>query len=207
MTVCRASTTPAAQTTAFSEDASVSVISNAALPAMIVPARVPTVPLGVSGYGQLCSANAASTRGVIATNPFSIIFRAPAPPSSAGWNARYTVPFSEDSWRFRSFAAPRSMATWPSWPHACMMPLFRLFSASGKNDASLSSSTGSASMSARSNTAGDLPVPMKPTTPGEATSLCSMPIDSSSRFTSAEVPNSSHISSGLRCSSRRIATT
>ena len=35
---------------------------------MIVPARVPTVPLGVSGYGQLCSANAASTRGVIATN-------------------------------------------------------------------------------------------------------------------------------------------
>mmetsp|Transcript_13327 Transcript_13327/g.55974 ORF Transcript_13327/g.55974 Transcript_13327/m.55974 type:complete len:243 (+) Transcript_13327:635-1363(+) len=213
--VCSAVTTAAPQTTtsmflcgtAAWPPAPATAISYEPLPAMMVPARVPTVPLGVSGYGQLCSANAVSNGGSTEPKPASSIRRAPAPPSSAGWNARYTVPFSKDSRRFRSFAAPKSMATWPSWPQACMMPLFRLFSASGKNDASLSSSTGSASMSALSKTAGDPPVPMTPTTPGEATSLCSMPIESSSRFTSAEVPNSSHISSGARCSSRRIATT
>ena len=39
--------------TAACPPAPVNVISNEPLPAMMVPERVPTVPLGVSGYGQL----------------------------------------------------------------------------------------------------------------------------------------------------------
>ena len=47
---------------------------------------------------------------------------APAPPSSPGWKTSFTVPLSSASSSLSSFAAPRSMAMWPSWPHACMTP-------------------------------------------------------------------------------------
>ena len=77
---------------------------------MMVPARESSshVPLGVSGYRQLCRANAVSNGGSIDAKPSSSSTCA-APSSSAGWNARYVpLPLSEDSWRFRSFAAPRA---------------------------------------------------------------------------------------------------
>ena len=62
-------------------------------------------------------------------------------------------------------------------------------------------------MSARSNTAGDLPFPIFATMPGAATRLCSTPMASSSRATAADVSVSVHISSGFLCSSRRMPTT
>ena len=62
-------------------------------------------------------------------------------------------------------------------------------------------------MSARSNTAGDLPFPIFATMPGAATTLCSTPMASSSRATAADVSVSVHISSGFLCSSRRMPTT
>ena len=58
-------------------------------PAMIVPPRVPIVPLGISGYGQLCNPNTLSIGGFKSSIPVvpslgrNISF-APAPPSSAG---------------------------------------------------------------------------------------------------------------------------
>ena len=58
-------------------------------PAMMVPPRVPIVPLGISGYGQLCNPNTLSSSGFIINNPVlpslgANISLAPAPPSSAG---------------------------------------------------------------------------------------------------------------------------
>jgi hypothetical protein len=53
--------------------------------------------------------------------PSSIIARAPAPPSSAGWKMTTTVP-AKLRVSARYLAAPSSMAVWPSWPQACILP-------------------------------------------------------------------------------------
>mmetsp|Transcript_16746 Transcript_16746/g.41104 ORF Transcript_16746/g.41104 Transcript_16746/m.41104 type:complete len:346 (-) Transcript_16746:304-1341(-) len=211
-TVCSAMTTAEPHTTASMflcgtaawPPAPVSVISNDPLPARMVPARVPTVPLGVSGYGQLCSANMDCSGGAMAPRPASSIRRAPAPPSSAGWNTSRTVPGSSASMPFSTLAAPSSMAVWPSCPHACILPGVWLRRSSGMSASSVS---GSASMSARSPTTGAPPLPMLATIPGDDTSSKVMPMLVSSRFTTAEVWCSDHMSSGIRCSSRRMRTT
>ena len=48
-----------------------------------------------------------------------------APPSSAGWKIRFSVPLKRRvcaRWR----AAASSVAVWPSWPQACILPWCRL---------------------------------------------------------------------------------
>jgi hypothetical protein len=50
-----------------------------------------------------------------------IIALAPAPPSSAGWKITTAVP-SKLRVSARYLAAPSSIAVWPSWPQACILP-------------------------------------------------------------------------------------
>ena len=45
----------------------------------------------------------------------------PPPPSSAGWKMTATEP-AKLRVSARYFAAPSSMAVWPSWPQACILP-------------------------------------------------------------------------------------
>ena len=45
----------------------------------------------------------------------------PPPPSSAGWKITTAVP-SKLRVSARYLAAPSSMAVWPSWPQACILP-------------------------------------------------------------------------------------
>ena len=47
----------------------------------------------------------------------------PAPPSSAGWKISLTVPAISFSRAFSIRAQVRSIATWLSCPHACILPL------------------------------------------------------------------------------------
>ena len=81
-------------------------------------------------------------------------------------------------------AAPRSIATWVSWPHACITP-FRF----DLNSTSTFSWSGSASMSAlRATTLPFFPVLRTPTTPVPPTRVfTSMPRALSSRATRAPV--------------------
>src|SRR5215813_8176093 len=68
----------------------------------------------------------------------------PPPPSSAGWKITIAVP-AKLRVSARYCAAPSSIAVWPSWPQACILP--------GTVDlygTSPASWIGSASMSARS---------------------------------------------------------
>ena len=46
---------------------------------------------------------------------------APAPPSSAGWKITTAVP-AKLRVSARYLAAPSSIAVWPSWPQACILP-------------------------------------------------------------------------------------
>ena len=86
--------------------------------------------------------------------------RAPAPPSSAGWKHRYTVP-SKPPCCCRWRAAANSMAVWPSWPQPCILPSWRERCSNW-----FSSCIGRASMSARSMMArSDVPWRSTPTTP------------------------------------------
>ena len=55
-------------------------------------------------------------QAVLAPSP-----RAPAPPSSAGWKMTTAVP-AKLRVSARYLAAPSSMAVWPSWPQACILP-------------------------------------------------------------------------------------
>ena len=84
------------------------------------------------------------------------------------------------------------------------MPGTWLLRSTGISDSSV---TGRASMSARSATTGAEPDPIVATTPGADTSSNDTPIALSSRFTTADVFVSVHISSGCRWSSRRTRTT
>jgi hypothetical protein len=180
------------------------------LPAAAIcgPARTPIEP---TGMGQTCSPNTASGTGSRST-PSSIIAFAPPSPSSAGWKMNFTVP---GSWAFMpasTSATPIRMATWLSWPQACITPteapchcaVARLL-----NGRSTCSVTGRPSMSARRATTGPGRPPRRmPTTPVLPTCVCtSMPRPRRCSATSAAVRVSSKLSSGCSWMSRRHATT
>ena len=90
--------------------------------ASVGPLRKANVPTGWPG--ALCSANIAS-QGKRWNRPSSTMRRAPPSPSSAGWKIRFSVPLKRRVcaiWR----AAASSVAVWPSWPQACILPGCRL---------------------------------------------------------------------------------
>ena len=132
--------------------------------------------------------------------PAAIMSRAPpGASSSACWKMNRTSP--SNSRPLSSRAAPSSIAVCPSCPHACIAP--------GRSDANstpLSSSIGSASMSARSATTGP-PLPIRAITLVSVGRSTSRPKPSSVSATNAEVSCSSKLTSGLRCKCRRQATT
>ena len=112
--------------------------------------------------------------------------RAPAKPSSPGWNMKITVPGTSSCRAQSSLAAPASMAVCRSWPQACIAP--------GIADAygsPVSSVTGSASMSPRSSTTGPEPE-RRPPRSTAVTELTAVPV-----LTSSGSPASA--SSTLRC--------
>ncbi len=119
-----------------------------------------------------CSPKTADGAG-FASAPSSIIAWAPlgrpSKPSSLGWNRSFTVPVSSARYSARISATPIRMATWASWPQACMTPVIwpcHIALALEAKGRSTRSSTGSASMSARSATTGPgLPPLRMPTTP------------------------------------------
>src|SRR3954451_23590104 len=135
--------------------------------------------------------------------------RSRAPPgasSSAGWKRKRSSPPGRRSRASAStFAAPSSMAVWPSWPQACMTPGF-----SDAKSTPLASSIGRGSMSALSATTGPgRPVPSRPTTAfsaGRCTSRPS-PKPASVSATYPAVSRSWKLSSGWRCRWRRHSTT
>lgn len=90
---------------------------NQSVLAMRGPGSHETVPASTSL--QMCMANAPSTPSV---TPASIAIRAPRPFSSDAWNSARTSPCSSSVMPARIRRAPRSMAMWQSWPHACMRP-------------------------------------------------------------------------------------
>ncbi len=111
------------------------------------------------------------------------MYRAPAKPSSPGWNMKITVPGTSSCRAQSSLAAPASMAVCRSWPQACIAP--------GMADAygsPVSSVTGSASMSPRSSTTG----PGRPPRSTAVTELTAVPV-----LTLSGSPASA--SSTLRC--------
>ena len=118
----------------------VMVILNSLLDAITGPGETANLPTSMPG--QLCMPNTASI-GNCSNSPSWIISRAPPPPSSAGWKIRYTVP-SKLRFFEKCCAAASSMAVWPSWPQACILPWCWLAWAKVLN-----SVMGSASMSAR----------------------------------------------------------
>ena len=103
----------------------------------------------------------------------------------------------------RTSATPIRMATWASWPQACMTPTDSPFHCAftfEANGTSTSSVTGSASMSARSATTGPGSAPFsRPTTPVWATPVrtSSKPSRFRCSATMPAVRNSRLPSSGL----------
>ncbi len=89
---------------------------------------------------------ASARRPAASSTPSSIITPAPSQPSSPGWNISTTSPRRRSRCWASSRAPPTSAAVCRSWPQACMAPLVEAKSSP------VSSSTGSASMSARSST-------------------------------------------------------
>ncbi len=112
-----------------------------------VPPLVAIMPEGM--FGLWWMAKARSTRPAMSRIPSSIMNRAPCSPSSPGWNMNTTRPFSSSTCARSSEAAPASMATCESWPHACVAPALVL-----AKSRPVSSGIGSASMSPRSSTVG-----------------------------------------------------
>mmetsp|Transcript_22687 Transcript_22687/g.68004 ORF Transcript_22687/g.68004 Transcript_22687/m.68004 type:complete len:346 (-) Transcript_22687:9-1046(-) len=195
------------------------IMSKSSVAASIGPGRPPMDPNGKNGHWW--KPKAASVLGGRSRTPSSTMRLPPAPPSSAGCQMRRIVPLIRCSRRFKTAAAPNSMAAWPSWPHACIRP-----GVSDFHGKSTTSWIGSASMSARSNTHGSAPVPMCATMPVPPSPLTKPFAASSARLvffaqpvvkltlsdarTSAifaDVACSSKRSSGVRCSSRRTSTT
>mmetsp|Transcript_24540 Transcript_24540/g.72725 ORF Transcript_24540/g.72725 Transcript_24540/m.72725 type:complete len:233 (-) Transcript_24540:30-728(-) len=172
---------------------------NDSAPAMMVPARVDTVP--VPKCGITCIPNAASTPS---SAPVLIMMSAPAPPSSKGWNTNLTVPLrppASASALASSFAAPSSIAMWVSCPHACITPacLLRASKPSG-------SSIGNASMSVRSKMVG-LPLPMVAMIPVVAKPDSYLMLFSfRNDWMYSDVLCSLNPSSGMRWRSRRVFT-
>ena len=136
--------------------------------------------------------------------PSSIIVCAPPSPSSPGWNIRITWPGKSPRRSWRRRAAPSSIATWVSWPHACIAP-----STSDVNSSPVSSWSGSASMSARRRIVGPgMPPSITATTELRAFPIVPFrPIAASSSSTIAWVWGRSRPISGWRWIRRRIATT
>ena len=125
--------------------------------AIAKPGTATNLPSGLPG--MLCMPNMAS-QGKRSRKPSSSMRFAPPWPSSAGWNTRCKCP-SKLRVAARCRAAESSMAVWPSWPQACILPNTLL-----AQGLPLVSRMGSASMSARSPT-WRVPVPARsvPTTP------------------------------------------
>ena len=91
--------------------------------AMMPCSRQAIVP---TGSGITCRPKIASTFG-LASAPSSIISGAPprspmGEPSSAGWKMNTRVPGISARCRLNTSAAPMSIATWLSWPQACITP-------------------------------------------------------------------------------------
>src|SRR5579885_1505467 len=167
--------------------------------ANVAPARTPTCPTG--RLLMRCRAITASTSGFLRA-PSSIMGCAPPIRSSAGWKRNFTLPCSASRCCARMSATVRPMATWPSWPQACILP-----GTCDLKGRSFSSWTGRASMSARiaSVLPGWLPR-STPTTPVLPTPVrTSRPL---ARRRSAMMPavrTSSIASSGCWCRSRRTS--
>ena len=143
-------------------------------------------------------AKAASGSG--SNKPSSIMCRAPCQPSSPGWNISITVPARRSREAHRALAAPASMATWVSWPQACMAPaLCELKSRP------VSSVSGRASISPRSSTvrpfAGPRRIATRPLVDGP--SRISRGNPASAAFTLAVVLGRSRPSSGSAWIARR----
>ena len=79
------------------------------------PTFTPSVPTGSSF--QRWTPTTAATPSIA---PAATIACAPPSPSSAGWNSTRTVMGAPRPAVRRAAAAP--MATWPSWPQACITP-------------------------------------------------------------------------------------
>src|SRR5581483_11710652 len=86
---------------------------------VITPERIPIVP---AGDGMTCWPRTTSGFGNLPNKPSSIIARAPAAVSSAGWNTAMSVPLQRSRALENSPVAPASQATCMSWPQACMTP-------------------------------------------------------------------------------------
>ena len=133
-------------------------------------------------------------------------------PSSAGWKMNFTLPASWSFMPASTSAAPMRIATWLSWPQACITPTScPLYCARTRllNGRSTCSVTGSPSMSARSATTGPGRPPLStPTTPVPPTPVrTSMPSDRRCSATNAAVRTSKLESSGCSWMSRRQAIT
>ncbi len=76
-----------------------------------------------TGSCQVWTATIASIRGRSST-PSSIIRFAPPTTSSAGCRTIFTLPRSSDRCSCSASAAPSTIATFRSCPHACMTPGF-----------------------------------------------------------------------------------
>ena len=145
-------------------------ISKRSEAAIIGPGRQTSMP---TGPGNACRPKIASTFGLVSTPSLTISGAPPSSPgggpSSAGWKMKTTVP---SIWSFmpaRTSAVPIRIATWLSWPQACItgtvwpryLPV--AFEANGRP---VCSATGKASMSARrATTLPGLPPFKIPTTP------------------------------------------
>ena len=129
------------------------VISTSSAEASNEPCRLPNMPRGM--LGEMCRAKAASGAGP-SSRPSSIMWRAPCQPSSPGWNMNITVPASRSRSAQSACAAPTSMATWVSWPQACIAPSMR-----ERKSRPVSSFSGRASMSPRSSTVRPLSEPRR----------------------------------------------
>ena len=160
------------------------------------PVRPANTPLGM--LGEMCRAKAAS--GIGSIRPSSSMKRAPWWPSSPGWNMNITVPDSVSRFSHRARAAPASIATWVSWPQACIAPRV-----CDEYSSSVSSTSGSASMSPRSSTVRPLAGPRRmarmPLVDGPSRISSGRP--ASAAFTLAVVRGRSSPSSGSAWIARR----
>ncbi len=157
------------------------------------PTRRPTWPTGTRG-----SQCRAKTRSTPSNAPAAITSRAPpGMTSSAGWKISRTRPVRPPH-RCRASAAPSTAVVCTSCPQACMMP-----GTVEANGSPVSSSSGSASMSARRAMTGS-PVPISATTPvplGSRPAL--IPASVSTSRMAALVATSERESSGRACNRRR----
>ena len=90
---------------------------------MIAPGRVWIEPDGM--VALMCSAYAqlgVPAGPAASSSPSEIMCWAPWAPSSPGWNISRTRPDNSSRRSVSTRAAEASIATWVSWPHACIEP-------------------------------------------------------------------------------------